>query len=274
MRCKNCESELKSEDKYCFNCGALVVNERLTMKYFLSNLLAALGWDNRFFQTFRDLLLRPQLVIEKYLNGTRKRYSSPSAFFAIVLTFTVLVAGFNHKQMVKLTTNTGLDEKLAVTELNADNPTNIANPEAGQTDAMKLSGQFGVKYADFIVKYLYYMSFLFLPFYTLISLWVFGKQNNYAEHLVINAYIQGQVGVFSLLLLFVAIAAHSSGVYFYGQLLLTFFYYLYAYGAYRQYSVKQHIGKIFRFLWIILLVMLAITIISAVAIAPFVMKAQ
>ena len=81
MRCKNCDSVLKSEDKYCFHCGAMVVNERLTMKYFLSNLLAALGWDNRFFHTLRDMTLRPQVVIEKYLNGTRKRYSSPSAFF-------------------------------------------------------------------------------------------------------------------------------------------------------------------------------------------------
>ncbi len=274
MRCKNCESELKSEDRYCFHCGALVVNERLTMKYFLSNLLAALGWDNRFFQTFRDMALRPQLVIEKYLNGTRRRYASPMAFFAIVLTLTVLVAGFNHKQMVKLSTNTGLDESLAVEEFIPANPTKISDPDAGKGDAMTLSGKFGVKYADFIVKYLYYMSFLFLPFYTLISLWVFGKKNNYAEHLVINAYIQGQVGVFSLLLLFVAIAAHSSGVYFYGQLLLIFFYYLYAYGAYRQYSFKQLIAKVFRFLWIMFLVMLAIIIISAVAIAPFVAKAQ
>ena len=78
MNCKNCKSVLNQKNIFCNECGAKIIKERITVKSLFSNLLNALGWDNNFFITLRFLLLKPQIIIKEYINGTRKKYTNRS----------------------------------------------------------------------------------------------------------------------------------------------------------------------------------------------------
>ena len=84
MRCKNCSHQLSNHTKYCEECGAKVILERITFKkLIIESFNQSFGWDNRYFLTFIGLLLRPHQIIKDYLQGVRKRYLNPFAFFAI-----------------------------------------------------------------------------------------------------------------------------------------------------------------------------------------------
>ena len=85
INCKNCTFEIKEEDSFCKKCGAKIIKRRITVKSLFSNLLLVLGWDNNYFSTLRYLLYQPQVVLEGYIDGTRKKYANPFSFFAIII---------------------------------------------------------------------------------------------------------------------------------------------------------------------------------------------
>ncbi len=257
MNCKNCDIELKPADNYCYHCGAKVIRNRITLKYLMSDLISSLGWDNQFWPTLRDLLVKPGLVFDKYLSGTRKRYSNPFSFFAIVTTITVMVIGFYTNEMTEILTNA----KFAQTETYSDslsdntNKENISQPD--DKDVSWDSQGSANKMVTFILKYYYYFSFLFLPIYTFIAFLVFGKPNNFTEHLVINSYILGLIGIIELFLFIVSLISKITEIYFVGQFAITLIYYPTAYKNYRNYSPKQLTGKIFRFCLVMLIALIA-----------------
>lgn len=84
MNCKNCNLLLSDKASFCSNCGAKVIRNRLTFKnlieYFSEQFL---NYDNKFLQTFIHLFTKPEVVIESYINGTRKKYVNVISFFAI-----------------------------------------------------------------------------------------------------------------------------------------------------------------------------------------------
>ena len=87
MLCKNCQSSLTETSKFCNICGAKVIGSRLTLKKLLAHLSEEfLNYDNKFLQTFIYLFKAPELVIDGYINGIRKRYVNPVNYFAIAVT--------------------------------------------------------------------------------------------------------------------------------------------------------------------------------------------
>lgn len=80
MHCKNCQTKLEGEKKFCTNCGAKVINHRLNLKTVMEEFFATfISWDNKFLKTFKHLITKPQLVANSYLDGVRKRYMQPFA---------------------------------------------------------------------------------------------------------------------------------------------------------------------------------------------------
>lgn len=87
MNCKNCEISLTGNRNYCSNCGAKVIHKRLTFKKIWKETSERiLNVDNTFFKTFVHLFSKPEVVIESYVNGIRKRYLNPLSHLAIALT--------------------------------------------------------------------------------------------------------------------------------------------------------------------------------------------
>jgi len=260
MNCKNCQTELLPEDKYCNECGAIVVNERITLKSLVSGLLVSLGWDNQFFHTFRDLVLRPQTVFEKYLNGTRKRYTNPFTFFALGAALSVLVLGFYSDELIGISTSASL--KPTETLLDNYHKDGIdGNESHTSTELLAQNQNMNEKLFNFLFSYYYYLSFLLLPFYTFIAFLIYGKPDNYGEHLVINAYIQGLIFFFGIILFFITLLLHTE-VYTSGSLIVTVIYYLYAYKKYRRHSFGKTMVILLKFLGMMLAFMILLAIIG------------
>jgi hypothetical protein len=91
MTCKNCNFSLQDSDDFCNKCGAKVIKERITLASLSSYVLQALGWESNFFRTLRGLFVNPQIVLQEYIDGTRKKYANPFAFFAIMSAISLFV---------------------------------------------------------------------------------------------------------------------------------------------------------------------------------------
>ncbi|MCL5245271.1 DUF3667 domain-containing protein [Cellulophaga sp. 20_2_10] len=91
MNCKNCANNLQTDYSFCPDCGAKVIRNRLTIKNLLSDITERyFNLDNTFLRTFLHLFTKPDVVINGYVNGTRRKYLNPISYFGIAL----MLAGF------------------------------------------------------------------------------------------------------------------------------------------------------------------------------------
>lgn len=248
MNCKNCNTPLGTDHKYCNQCGAKVVSKRISLNHMIASLLSLFGWDNRFLVTLKDLLIRPHVVIDKYLTGTRKRYTEPFTFFAIGATLSVLVLNFYSDEIIKLSTSAGTKPSEIIYDAA---PNSLSYEKVDKEEHLNNQQALVEKAMNFMLSNYYYLSFLFLPFYAFISLLVFGKPNNYGEQLIINTYLQGVllfIGVF----LYIITIFIGYDVFNIGSILLSAIYYCYAFKKYRNYTFGKTIIKLLKFFVVML----------------------
>ena len=87
MECKNCQYRQTADFSFCPNCGAKVIQNRLTLKNLSLDIAErAFDIDNTFIRTFLQLFLRPDEVIDSYVQGIRRRYMNPIGYFGIAIT--------------------------------------------------------------------------------------------------------------------------------------------------------------------------------------------
>lgn len=64
MNCKNCNTQIEETAKYCSNCGANVVIERLTIKKTWSEVVSDFfGWDNKYLVTTKERVVSPEVIL-------------------------------------------------------------------------------------------------------------------------------------------------------------------------------------------------------------------
>jgi len=168
MNCKNCDIVLQPNTNYCQDCGAKVIRNRLTLK----NLWQDFGYnlfnvDNTFFRTVKQLFVKPESVIDGYINGLRKKYLSPTAFF----TFAISLSGFF----------LFIQQKFAPDAMKDFGTLYGDNQQIGESTQELLNNLF---------EYQSLIFFATIPFIALISRLVFlqNKKYNFTEHLVISTY--------------------------------------------------------------------------------------
>tara|TARA_Y100000815_G_scaffold135963_1_gene122577 strand:- start:1730 stop:2509 length:780 start_codon:yes stop_codon:yes gene_type:complete len=187
VTCRNCHKELKDSQKYCDECGAKVIKNRLTPKILTKQINEQfLSIDNKLLLTFVDLFKRPETVIVEYIEGTRKKYIDVLQYFAIALT----LAGI---QVFLMTT-------FFKDSLNLDFLVNSASQEDNPFKDLNFEGM--NQYQGII----YIIMVPFTAFCTWIVYFLLGqRQYNYTEHLVINLYYSAQIiiitAIFSILFL-------------------------------------------------------------------------
>ena len=91
MNCKNCHTKLPLDSDFCNSCGGKVIRNRLTFRNLFEHISETFfNYDNKLLRTFIDLFKKPELVIDGYIEGVRKRYVNPISFFGISLTLSGL----------------------------------------------------------------------------------------------------------------------------------------------------------------------------------------
>ncbi len=92
MNCKNCKTALQADDHFCHSCGAKIMRNRLTFKNLWEDLNErVLNLDNNLFRTIKDMFIRPELVIEGYISGVRKKYMDPISYLGVALTLSGII---------------------------------------------------------------------------------------------------------------------------------------------------------------------------------------
>lgn len=92
MECKNCGTPNLADFNYCTNCGAKVIRNRLTFKNLSHDITDRyFDLDNTFLRTFKHLLTKPELVIDGYISGIRRKYLNPISYLGIALTLSGLL---------------------------------------------------------------------------------------------------------------------------------------------------------------------------------------
>lgn len=205
MNCKNCQSSLSETSDYCYSCGGKVIRNRLTMGNLFAHFSETyFNYDNKFLQTFVDLCRKPDVVINTYIDGTRKKYVDVISYFALAITLSGLQLYILNKFF----------------------------PDAMDMSAWTVKGgeELQKKNMSFVQEYQSIIMMLYVPMYALISKIVFynKKKFNYTEQLVIYMYIQAQISIASALITIILVI---SGVEF-GLLAMFMIPAMIAYSAY------------------------------------------
>ena len=166
MICKNCEQSF--EGNFCGNCGQKSNVKRINFEYLINQIPDSIFQINHgFLFTVKQLTTRPGHSIREFLNGKRKPYYKPIAFFLITSTIYLLIGYlFNRISF--------LDELLS-----------------GFMEGVKFDDEStGLTVLNWLSKNQTYLILFFLPLYSFATYLAFIKSKyNYYEHLVINLYI-------------------------------------------------------------------------------------
>jgi hypothetical protein len=90
MICINCGAD--DEGKLCSNCGQPLQVKRITIREQWHDFVdKEYGLDGQFFQTVKELTIKPGYVAREFLRGNRVRYFGPIGYYFFMITLFLLV---------------------------------------------------------------------------------------------------------------------------------------------------------------------------------------
>ena len=167
IECKNCHNHFQGN--FCNKCGQKVMQDRNTLKRFFNLVFESIDVQKGVLYTAKLLFTNPGKLVNEYLDGRTKDYYNP-------LKYLLIIAGIN--AIVMLSFN--------IFDTNVEN-TNELLGETGEGNKLQLL------IIGYLKRFLNIFPLLIIPFYSLVSKWVFKKHKlYYAEHLIINSYLFAQ----------------------------------------------------------------------------------
>ncbi|WP_431158854.1 DUF3667 domain-containing protein [Winogradskyella poriferorum] len=194
MKCKNCETSIKQNQKFCDNCGARIIKNRLTPTVLAKQVNEQfLSIDNKLLITFIDLFKCPEQVINGYINGTRKKYIDVLQYFALALTL-VGVQVFLMNSFFKSELESTFESLRAFESATGGAKNPINSTINSQFESFEeINNYQSVFYILSIPLYAFgswATNFLIKPVY----------KYNFTEHLVVNIYYYAQVIIITAVL--------------------------------------------------------------------------
>lgn len=249
MECKNCKKSLSVSDKFCNNCGAKVIDHRITMGHLATEMKSGFFSidSSKPVRTFTNMILKPEEVIDGYIGGTRKKFIHAFGYFTIA----IILSSFFYFIVQNFFPN-AMD---AAYELYG------ANQQAQQEMATNIQKK--------VFEYQSLLFYILVPIMALMSYVIFynKRKYNYAEHLILNLYTYSQISIISVLLYFATI--WNQTLFSYVQVFSLFLqigFYSYVVIRVFKLSLKQYILKLLLFLGILFVVYIGAIIIVIVVI--------
>ncbi|MBW1298551.1 DUF3667 domain-containing protein [Aquimarina litoralis] len=161
--CKNCGHSVENVN-FCSHCGAKKITKGITLKSLITEISEVyLNVDSTLIRTIKDLTIKPHVVIEEYINGVRKKHLNLPSYFLLSLTLSTILSFIKEKAFHIASETEKYDGKSEMIQL----------------------------FLETTEKYPTLGYFIFIPFYSLMSRFIFRKYRkyNFIEHSVINAYL-------------------------------------------------------------------------------------
>ena len=173
MDCKNCSLPLRTDYSFCSNCGAKVIRNRITFKNLWYDITERyFNLDNTFLKTFWHLFTKPEVVIDGYISGVRKKYLNPIGYLAIALTLSGILIFFMKKAFPD-----GMDFDVF--------------------DTGVYSAETSKKLTNFMFTFYSFLFLLYIPVFAGASWIVFNsKKLNFTEYIITFIYTQAQYSLF------------------------------------------------------------------------------
>lgn len=186
--CKNCQTTF--EGKFCSNCSQRADTHRFTLKHFGHEFFHALTHtDKGIFFLIKELFLRPGTVALEFNSGLRKKYFNPFTFLLIITAVQVFVIKKTAFSVELANSAKALSEQLA--------------PQMKTVNDQKKYEEINQKADEQVSRATENTKLLMILFIPLLSFltWVFFKKSghNYAENLVFNVLIGGELSIIFLL---------------------------------------------------------------------------
>ena len=254
MDCKNCNTTLNEEQRFCDECGAKVIQNRLTPKILATQVNEEfISIDNKLLRTFIALFIKPEDVIEGYINGVRKKYIGVITYYAIALT----VLGFQMFLLKNLFPEFLESQSAAFADSFKAGSNGIENPFAA--------------FPDYLNDYQGVFFSILMPFIA-IGTWIVyldKRRHNYTEHLVINLYMTAQT-IYVSFTIYILFAAFNFKDYLIASLVATPIIIIYGAYVFKRLYKSSYISAtlryivafiIYMFVFFIIIMILAIAII-------------
>lgn len=181
IECKNCKNHFQGF--YCNQCGQKVIDNRITIKHLFEIAFDSFNIHKGLLFTIKLMFTNPGMLINDYLNGRTKDFYNPLKYLLLIASISALfMLWFN------------------IFDANVENTNELMgiDPEVTKLQAT-ITG--------YLKNFLHLLAILALPFYSLVSKWIFKKHKlHYAEHLTINSYLFAQITliqIFTIFLVFI-----------------------------------------------------------------------
>jgi len=254
VTCKNCDTIF--EGNFCPHCSQKANTHRFTLKHFLHDFFHA--WthtDKGALFLIREMFFKPGVVVREYISGKRKKYFNPLTFFVIATTMQVLI-----------TTQSGITTAFTASLKSLAERAEVMNEKGGPSQLDQEIELANKKIAT-VDNYSKLLTFLFLPILAFFT-WVFFRRAgfNYAENLVLNVTIAGQMSVYFIVFIIVPFMIVPSLVILWMMLYIVITW-VYSFKAYRQFFGQRWAPTILKGITLQILYMIAIQFFSDVAVA-------
>lgn len=202
------------QGNFCHHCGQKSYTPRLTMQYLFKDLVSLItDIEKGFWYTLIQLFTHPSRVIQEYIDGKRKRYYNPFRYLFLVsaiMLATYSYSGFSKKvseNYQKQLQQSFQEDSLVVSK------TDSLSIRGGGRDKLAEEHEIQVQVnKKWIENYLFFLQttnpvlyILFLLPSISVAYWLLLRKRkgaesfNFAECVVVNAYLAAQISIISTL---------------------------------------------------------------------------
>jgi len=175
--CKNCNNHFQG--MFCNQCGQKVINTRITIKHLFEIAFDSFNIHKGLLFTIKLMFTNPGLLINDYLNGRTKDYYNPLKYLLLIASISALFMLW-----------------FKIFDANIQNTNELMGIEGKATQLQSVI-------TGYMKNFLHFLTILTLPFYSLVSKWIFKKHKlYYAEHLTINSYLFAQITLIQIFTIF------------------------------------------------------------------------
>ena len=216
MECKNCNTKLNDQDKFCSNCGQKNI-DKLNLKYLYEEILEnVLNLDSKLFATLKGLIFKPGFLSKEFVLGRRKRYVLPVRFYIIVsvifffmVSMIRMIPESNPEETSTVNSTFSMKDKdITVTSVKYNELVRNNTLDTYITDSLEMEPgieHFFVKqtikaqnskggFGDLLLNQLSIFLLLFIPFIALVYKWSFKNNKfSYVDHVVFNVHFNSFV---------------------------------------------------------------------------------